>query len=229
MGMELPSLSEMGMQIHGNNMARGDYITTKEENRRHDIKMFDRTSAFNKEEAKKGRDFSERMDNTRMQRGIKDMEAAGINPLLAIGGGGSPGASTASASGSASPNSSSAPNVAEGLVSTAQQGKLVSNATKKLEEELKNIKAQNKNIGAQTAKTKKETSVLNRKDTQEGLINDGLKFLQKKAEQASQSRIVKEGAKLPSEIGDYFKRKKEIWDSSKFIKQRKSIKMKGPK
>ena len=40
MGMELPSLSEMGMQVYGNNMARRDYAITKQENREHDIRMF---------------------------------------------------------------------------------------------------------------------------------------------------------------------------------------------
>lgn len=60
--------------------------------------------AFNKSEAQINRDFQERMANTSYQRAIKDMQAAGLNPMLAFeqGGAAAPQGSTASSSSKAS-------------------------------------------------------------------------------------------------------------------------------
>lgn len=62
--------------------------------------MWERQAAFNAEQAEIQRAWSERMENTKYQRAIRDMESAGLNPILAVSGGGS-GISTGSGSGSA--------------------------------------------------------------------------------------------------------------------------------
>lgn len=50
--------------------------------------MWEKQAKFNAEQAQIQRDWAERMDNTRYQRAINDMQAAGLNPILAVTGGG---------------------------------------------------------------------------------------------------------------------------------------------
>lgn len=50
--------------------------------------MFERAMEFNAKEAQKQRDWQEKMMNTSYQRAVGDMEKAGLNPILAVTGGG---------------------------------------------------------------------------------------------------------------------------------------------
>lgn len=57
----------------------------------------DNNNAFNAAEAQKNRDFQERMSSTSYQRMVKDLQKAGLNPVLAVhaGGASTPTGSTA--------------------------------------------------------------------------------------------------------------------------------------
>lgn len=46
--------------------------------------MFEQQMAFNAEQAEINRRFQKEMDSTKYQRAIKDMKAAGLNPILAV-------------------------------------------------------------------------------------------------------------------------------------------------
>jgi len=61
--------------------------------------MWNLDSQFNASEAQKSRDYQTQMSNTQYQRAVGDMEAAGLNPMLAYsqGGAGTPSGATASA------------------------------------------------------------------------------------------------------------------------------------
>lgn len=66
--------------------------------------MWQKQADFNAEQAQKNRDWQEMMRNTQYQTAVKDMEKAGLNPILAVTGGGVgtsvPGGATASVGGS---------------------------------------------------------------------------------------------------------------------------------
>lgn len=75
--------------------------------------MWERMAEFNAAEAQKNRDWQEKMRATSYQTAIKDMEKAGLNPILAVTGGGvSTGAGSGSAASAGAPSMSGTQGIA---------------------------------------------------------------------------------------------------------------------
>lgn len=56
-------------------------------NRKWNEKMMDKQNEFNAEQAQLTRDYNQQVDSTKYQRQVSDMQAAGVNPALAMNGG----------------------------------------------------------------------------------------------------------------------------------------------
>lgn len=117
---------------------------------------------FNASEASKNRDFQYSASSTAYQRAVKDMEAAGLNPMLAYSQGGAqaPSGSVASASAAqgaqaasgAQASSGSAPRAEVPQVKVADLGGLLSSAVsvQRAQADIDNVNAQTDRIRAET-------------------------------------------------------------------------------
>lgn len=101
---------------------------------------------FNASQAEIQRDYQTKMANSAWQRGMTDMKAAGLNPILAYQKGPASSPTGAAASTSYSP----ATDVLTPAVSSAQHGQRLNFEVQKMQEEVKNLRETNRNIAADT-------------------------------------------------------------------------------
>lgn len=114
----------------------------------------EQAQAFNQLEAKRNRDFQERMSSTAYQRSMLDMRRAGLNPMLAYSKGGASSPSGATASTSYTP----AQDVVTPAVSTAMQATRLKQELENMSETNQNLAAQRKLIVADTVKSGMESA-----------------------------------------------------------------------
>lgn len=126
-----------------------------------------RNRVFQRQERLAAESFMERMSSSAHQREVKDLEAAGLNPILGIN---QSGASTPSSSGGSGAQAEF-DNVVGPAISSAIQAKMLKLQETKQKEEVENLKSTKKNIDADTDKKRVEKEVMKKEIPRSDFIN----------------------------------------------------------
>lgn len=129
-----------------------------------------RANQQNIHEAEKNRHWQEMMSNSAYQRSMKDMQLAGINPIMAskLGGASTPGGAQATVN---------------DVISPAVQAALT---VKRVEAEINNLQAQAQNTDARTAQTQLQNQKLKLTTLPYEVGNTAIDVIRKKAPTISQ-------------------------------------------
>lgn len=158
------------------------------------VDIANRTSAFNAEEAERNRNWQRQMSNTAHTREIRDLQAAGLNPLLsATGGASTPGGSAASGV------AATVKNTMEGAMSSAMEMKQLMLAAERQKAEIGLMKAQ-------TSKAATEAEVVRKGIPEAEMKNDIYDVMKPYLQKLKQS--AETGARLnpkQQRINDYMR------------------------
>lgn len=160
--------------IAGGAALLGQYIQGQGQREANDtnIDIANQTNAMNQSNAREQMAFQEQMSSTAHQREVKDLRAAGLNPILSVNAGSS---SPSGAAGTAT--AAKVENVQEGMAATAREIMAQQLAMKRQKEELQLMEAQRK-------KTDTERQVIRRGIPEAELKNDIWSTLKKKWSEA---------------------------------------------